>query len=183
MQIFIVLFYLPQTGEPYVRIREETQDAAARIERAAGPLDADGGAGEALRQRPSPPGAVPRRPAARTVRPGLFLGRRAQVLGSARRVLDRGGLRRRREQEPDLRGSLHRDDEPHRGGAPRVRPHGRELPNAAEGVLGKPRYHPGHAPGPRPRDAIPLGHLYLWRRAGAVGSSIERAASKTPERK
>ena len=50
--------------------------------------------------------AVARRPGDRGVRPRVFLGRREAVLAAARRVLDRGGLRRRLHAEPDLRGGV-----------------------------------------------------------------------------
>ena len=43
------------------------------------------------------------------VRAGLFLGSRAEVLGGARRLLDRGGIRRRTHAEPDLSRSLQRE--------------------------------------------------------------------------
>ena len=45
----------------------------------------------------------PERQRARALRDGLLLGRRAQVLADAGRLIDRGRLRRRPDAEPDLR--------------------------------------------------------------------------------
>ena len=71
------------------------------------------------------------------VRHGLLLGRRAHVLGSAGRVLDRGRLRRRRDEEPDLRGSVQRHDQPHRGGARGVRPEEDQLRGSCSRCSGR----------------------------------------------
>jgi hypothetical protein len=60
--------------------------------------------------------------AAGAVRHGLLLGRGAQVLAAARRLLDVGRLRRRLHAEPDLRGGLLRPHRPRRGRARRLRP-------------------------------------------------------------
>ena len=59
---------------------------------------------------------------ARAVRDGLLLGRRAEVLASARRRLDAGRLRGRAHAEPDVRGGVLGEDGPHRGRARGVRP-------------------------------------------------------------
>src|ERR1041384_4359229 len=77
----------------YVLQLEEAPHAAAR-RGAARPADGDAGGGHALREWPPDRAAVPRRDAARDVRHGLLLGRRAQVLADPRRVRDRGWLRR-----------------------------------------------------------------------------------------
>ena len=114
-----------------------------------------------------PRAALPGRHGARPLRPRLLLGRRAQVLGSQGRVLDAGGLRRRLDAEPDLRGGLQRA----RPGTPRScgSSSTRRVISYDEllaDLLGEPRPDAGHAPGQRRRHAVPLGDLLL--RAGAA---------------
>ena len=99
------------------------------------------------------------------LRPRLLLGRRARLLGGARRLHDRGRLRRRLHAEPDLRGGLLRADRPRRGRARRLRPEADQLRRAAEALLGGPRPDPGDAPGQRRRHPVPLGDLHDDRRA------------------
>ena len=86
--------------------------------------------------------AVPRGPRDRRLRPRLLLGRGARVLAGARRVHDRGRLRRRLHAEPDLRGGLQRADRPRRGRARRLRPEADELRRAAEAASGRATTRP-----------------------------------------
>ena len=88
---------------------------------------------------------------------GCFWGAERLFWQRRRRLHDGGRLRRRIHAEPDLRGGLLGADRPRRGGARRVRHRRDELPGDAEGVLGGPRSHAGHAPGQRRRQPIPLG--------------------------
>ena len=78
--------------------------------------------GHALRQRSPDPAAVPGAPACRPsiFGLGLLLGRRGGLLAAARRVDDRGRLRRRLHPAPELRGGLLRADRAHRGRARRA---------------------------------------------------------------
>ena len=73
-----------------------------------GPRQADAGPRAPRRARHPDRAAVPRGPRDRRLRPGLLLGRGARVLAGARRLHDRGRLRRRLHAEPDLRGGLQR---------------------------------------------------------------------------
>src|SRR5205809_2670032 len=100
-----------------VLVHEEADPAAAVAKHAPGALDAAGGPGGAFRESACAEAAVSRGSAARRVRHGLLLGRRAPVLEDPWRVLDRGRLRRRRHAEPDLRGSVLGIDQPRRSGA------------------------------------------------------------------
>ena len=96
----------------------------------------------------------------RHLRHGLFLGRRAQVLGGRRRLHDGGRLQRRLHAEPDLRGGLLGSHGPRRSGSRRLRPGEDQLREAALDLLGEPRPDPGHAPGQRRRHPVPLRHLH-----------------------
>ena len=124
----------------------------------------------ALRQRPPAQGPVSGRSGDRDLRPGLLLGRRAQVLAARRRRLrHRGRLRRRPHAEPDLRGGLLGPHRPQRGGAGGLRSGSISLRAAAQDVLGEPRPDPGHAAGQRRRHAVPLRHLHVTTPAAAHG--------------
>ena len=92
----------------------------------------------------------------RLLRPRLLLGRGAALLGARRRLHDRGRLHRTDHAEPDLRGGLHRQDRPRRGGAGRLRPGEGLLRGPAQGLLRGARPDPGHAPGQRRRHPVPL---------------------------
>ena len=86
--------------------------------------------------------AVPRGPGDRGLRPRLLLGRRAHVLGDARRLHDRRRLRRRPHAEPDLRGGLQRAHRPHRGRPRRLRPGRHHLRRAAASCSGRATTRP-----------------------------------------
>ena len=119
-----------------------------------------------------PAGPVARGLPDRRVRPRLLLGRREAVLGDARRVVDRRRLRRWLHPEPHVRGGVLRAHRPLRGRARRVRSRRRHLRAAAQGVLGGPRSHPGHAPGQRPRHPVPQRPVHHRRRpAGRVAEA------------
>ena len=81
----------------------------------------DGGAGQALRERPSAQAAVPRRPGAGDVRHGLLLGRRAEVLAAAGRLLTAVGYAGGHTPNPTYEEVCSGHDRPHRGRAGRVR--------------------------------------------------------------
>ena len=108
-------------------------------------------------------GPVPRGRRDGGVRHGLLLGRRADLLAGARRLHHRGRLRGRvsRRTRPTRRCA--RADRPRRGRARRLRHRRDELRGDAEAVLGGPRPDPGHAPGQRRRQPVPLGDLLPTR--------------------
>ena len=76
----------------------------------------------ARRARHAARAAVPRRDRDGGLRDGLLLGRRAPLLAAARRLHDRGRLRRRHDAQPDLRGDLLRPHRAHGGRPRRLRP-------------------------------------------------------------
>ena len=76
--------------------------------------------------------------------------------------------------EPVVRGGLHRPHRSHRGRPGRLRPDQDHLHRPAEGLLGNPRPDPGHAPGQRPRLAVPLGDLLHHRRPARRGRTHPR---------
>src|SRR5260221_3293564 len=150
------------------------------------PLLADPGSGEVGEARPDRGAAAPSRPrdyaeaavsrgvGARALRDGLLLGRRAEVLGARRRLLDGCGLRGRPDEEPHLPRGLLRRDGPHRSRAGRLRSAPDLLRRAPAHVLGEPRSHPGHAAGERRRHAVPQRHLHHQRRAARRSSRVAR---------
>ena len=100
-------------------------------------------------------------------------GAPSALLEGARRLHDRRRLRGRLHAatRPTRRSAAgHR---PHRGRAGRLRPAADLLRGAAARLLGGPRPHPGHAPGQRPRHAVPLGDL-LARRGPAAAAERSR---------
>ena len=128
----------------------------------------------AFRQRQSPRGAFPGGHAAGAVRPGLLLGRRAQVLDDGRRATARGRLCGRPHAEPDVRGSVHAATPGTTRSCASSTTRGQVIVRGtAAGVLGIARPDAGHAPGQRRRHAVPLGHLRL-RRGPARGGRAER---------
>ncbi len=74
-------------------------------------------------------------------RRGMFLGRRSRLPASQGGQKHRRRLHGRDDQQPDLRGSLHRSDRPRRGGRSRVRSGRGELRAVARRVLGQSRSH------------------------------------------
>ncbi|CAA9530917.1 MAG: Peptide-methionine (S)-S-oxide reductase MsrA, partial [uncultured Solirubrobacteraceae bacterium] len=150
--------------------------------RAAGPRHRDPRAVLALRARHAAEAPVPRPPRADRGRDGLLLGRRAHLLAGARRLHHRGRLRRRRDQEPHLRGDLLGPHRPHRGRARRLRSRD-DLPRRDPAdVLGGPQPDPGHAPGQRRRDPVPLGRLRLLTRAARGGRAHPRRVRREAAR-
>ena len=119
---------------------------------------------------------------ARALRNGLLLGRRAQVLGGARRLHDGGRLRRRRHAEPELRGSLLGAHGTQRSRARGLRSRAHELRRAAAHLLGEPRPDAGHAPGQRHRHPVPLGDLRPLGRAARAGARLARRVPAAPAR-
>ena len=75
--------------------------------------------------------------------------------------------------EPDVRRGLLRPHRPRRGRAGRLRPVEGLVRAAAEDLLGGPRPDPGHAPGQRPRHAVPLDHPRRRRRAAGGRRGVE----------
>ena len=131
-------------------------------------------AGQALRQWQPHPAAVPGRSGEGDVRDGLLLGRRAQVLGDPRRLLNGRGLRRRADAQPDLPGSLLGPHRPQRGGHGVVRPDEDVVRSVAAGVLGESRSDPGHASGQRRGHPVPFRHLRLLGRPEGKGRGLAR---------
>ena len=86
-------------------------------------------------------------------------------LGRFGRLRHRGRLCRRRDAEPDLRGSLLGAHRPQRSGAGGLRSEKDFLREPAQDFLGKPRPDAKHAPGQRRRHAVSLRHLRLHARA------------------
>src|ERR687888_333826 len=87
---------------PHVLVHEEDDQAPALAKHAARTRSAEGRAAAAFRKRPSSEAAFSRRHAASGVRHGVLLGRGAALLAAAGRLLDRGRLCRRRNQESNL---------------------------------------------------------------------------------
>ena len=112
--------------------------------------------------------AVPGRDGAGALRPGLLLGRRAQVLADAgRRTRPRSATpaasRRTRPTRRSARGLTgHTEVVRVVFDPPKV-----ELRGAAARLLGEPRPDAGHAPGQRRRHAVPLGDLLRTARRSA----------------
>ena len=82
------------------------------------------------------------------------------------------GYAGRDHPEPDVRRGVLGSHRSHRGGARRVRSEGHVDRRDAPRVLGEPRPDARHAPGQRRRNAVPLEHLHLRRRAGARGRGV-----------
>ncbi len=78
--------------------------------------------------------------------------------------------------EPDLRGGVLGTDRPRRGRARRVRHRQDELRGDAAAVLGGPRSDPGHAPGQRRRQPVPLGDLLRATRPSGPPPQASRDA-------
>ncbi len=57
------------------------------------------------------------------------------------------------------------------------------LRDAAEDVLGEPRSDPGHAPGQRRRDPVPVRHLLLRRRAARGRRTVARGVPGTAQKR
>ena len=107
------------------------------------------------------------------LRPGVFLGRRAQVLAGERRLLDGRRLRRRVHAEPDIRRGLLGPDRPHRSCAGGLRSEDRTVRAVAAGLLGEPRPDAGHAAGRGHGHPVPVGDLRAIRRAACGRSASE----------
>ena len=104
----------------------------------------------------------------------VLLGCGKEVLGPARRLHDRGRLRRWVDAEPDLPRSLQRHDRPQRSGAGRIRSEADLVRHPAEDVLGESRSDAGHASRERCRHAVPLWRLHLQRGTARGGRAIAR---------
>ena len=96
-------------------------------------------------------------------------------------IVDGRRLRRRLHAEPDVRGGLLGQDRPRRGRPGRVRPEGRQLRAAPEGVLGEPRSDPGHAPGQRHRHPVPVGDLHPDDEQRRIAEASRDAYQRAPD--
>ena len=114
---------------------------------------------------------------------GCFWGAEKNVLAASGRVHDGGRLRVGPYAEPDLPGSLQRNDRALRGGARGVRSEADFVRRPPEGVLGEPQPHAGHASGKRRRHAVSLRDLLLRRRAARGGRAIARRVSAGARRR
>ncbi len=150
---------------------------------AARPIPADARPEGALREQRAARAALSGGNGARALRPGLLLGRGAEVLEDARRGLDVGRVRRGLHAQPDLRGGLLRAHRPRRGGASRLRPDAGRVRGAPARLLGEPRPDPGNAPGQRRGDAVPLGDLHARRGAEGEGRGLARGLPEGPCRR
>lgn len=132
------------------------------------------------RSSATPGGPLPGGPGGRGLRPGLLLGRRAQVLADGRRLDDPGLLPGRLHREPRVRRGLLGPDRPHRGRPCRLRPEDRLVRRAAEALLGVPRPDPGLPPGQRRGHPVPLGDLHPLPRPGGGRGSLPRRLPEGP---
>ncbi len=138
--------------------------------------------GSPLREREFHVAPFPRRNRGAGRGNGMLLGRRAALLADPGRVHHGSGVCGRFDPQSDLRGDLHRPNRSCRGGADRVRlAHGRSA-GPAQDLLGEPRPDPGHAPGQRCRDPVPVGPLSDHRRADGHGARLPGPVSASAAR-
>ena len=175
-------FVLPQSGGPpsdvrWVHVSFEGRDDHCRSGVA--------GAGHALVDRTDSRRAwyaalpaVPRGARDRVRRDGVLLGRRADLLEAPWRLRHGRRLHGWLDQEPHLRGDLHRAHRAHRDRDGRLRPRQGRLRPADEGVLGEPRPDHRQPPGQRRRHPVPLGDLHHHRRPACRRPRLPRPLPK-----